>query len=67
MTRNAMREHLDTIFRAELERVNPFTMITSRVNLVDDTLQMDLEDSRLEINLKKYQRIWVVGAGKASG
>jgi hydroxypyruvate reductase len=66
MTQHTMREHLDAIFRAGLERVNPMTMITSRVRLNGDTLVVDLGDRQLTTDLSRYKRIWLMGAGKAS-
>ncbi|MFW5486843.1 MAG: glycerate kinase type-2 family protein [Desulfovibrio sp.] len=67
MTDQTVRQHLDEIFQAGLARVNPLTMITSRVHLDGDTLRITLEDRQLEVDLSQYNRIWLLGAGKASG
>lgn len=61
-----MREKLVQIFRAGLERVNPYTMINRHVRLEDNHLVVEIEDRRVEINLGEFKRIIIMGAGKAS-
>ena len=67
MARTAPQKDLEAIFRVGLERVNPYSMITQHVRLSDECLFIDLPSGKREIDLKKYDRILLIGAGKASG
>ncbi len=58
--------HLDVIFRAGLARVEPFRMLAEHVSLEGSCLVVLLEDQRLELDLTPFQRILVLGAGKAA-
>ncbi|MGD8263551.1 MAG: glycerate kinase [Desulfobacterales bacterium] len=56
-----MRQHTDEIFQAALKAVDPIEAIHRYVKLEQETLRVG--DRRFE--LKDYERILVVGAGKA--
>ena len=60
------REHLEAIFRAALDRVDPYRMIIDHLGMEDGRLVVDVEDGRHEIDLTPFRRIVVSGAGKAS-
>ncbi len=62
-----MRKTLSEIFRAGLDRVDPYTMITRHVSLAGDRLVVAIEEQRIELDLRDYRRIFLLGAGKASG
>ncbi len=61
-----MRNQLESIFAAGLERVNPYTMISRHVRVADGRLRVEMEDYELSVNLDSYKRILLLGAGKAS-
>jgi glycerate 2-kinase len=63
---NAPYEQLKRIFRAAIERVDPYRMMMSCISLHENLLIVDTEYSREEIDLGRFDRIVVVGAGKAS-
>ncbi len=67
MARTAPQKDLEAIFRVGLERVNPYTMITSNVHVTNGHMRIDLPACKQEIDLKQYERILLIGAGKASG
>ena len=54
-----------TIAEAALKRVDPVRMITDCVTLDGDRLSIRTENDSLTIDLDRYRRIVVVGAGKA--
>ncbi|MGD8716212.1 MAG: DUF4147 domain-containing protein, partial [Desulfobacterales bacterium] len=56
-----MRQHTDEIFQAALKAVDPIEAIHRYVKLEQETLRVG--DRRFE--LEDYERILVVGAGKA--
>ncbi|RAU22828.1 glycerate kinase [Paramagnetospirillum kuznetsovii] len=59
-------EDLEAIFRAALRRVDPFRMIADHVRAEGKRLVIDFDGYRHEENLSRYDRIVVMGAGKAS-
>ncbi len=59
-------EHLIEIFRAALERVDPYQMLRDHVSLEAEQLVIAFEGERHECNLNDFTRIFVMGAGKAS-
>lgn len=61
-----LRTHLTEIFAAGLDRVNPYTMITRSVRLEGEVLKIDMGVKTMEENLGTYDRIFLLGAGKAS-
>ena len=61
MGRSECREHLEAIFRAGLEAVNPDQAVARAVTREGDTLLV----CRRAYPLAKYERIFVIGAGKA--
>ncbi|MGK2906929.1 MAG: glycerate kinase type-2 family protein [Desulfuromonadales bacterium] len=61
-----MRNKLDQIFRAGLERVNPYAMITKHVRLDGNHMVVTIGQQRISIDLGDFKRIVLLGAGKAS-
>lgn len=59
-------DHLQRIFEAALNRIDPYRMLTDHIWLEGDTLVVAFEGMRHETNLSPYQRILVLGCGKAS-
>ena len=60
------RGRLKEIVGAALARVEPRSMIEETVSIVGSTLQIETETTHEEINLELFDRIIVLGAGKAS-
>ena len=63
-----MREHdhLKAIFEAALHRIDPYQMLIDHVRLEGDMLMAAFDGTQNEINISSYQRILVLGCGKAS-
>jgi hydroxypyruvate reductase len=63
-----MREfdHLADIFQAALTRIDPYRMLVDHVHLEGDTLVVAFEGERHEVDLSVFDRVLVLGAGKAS-
>lgn len=61
MGNNKYREHLESIFRAGLEAVDPMEAVAKAVSRDDGELLVAGRSYRLE----DYERIFVIGAGKA--
>ncbi len=61
MGKNTYREHLESIFRAGLEAVDPMEAVAGAVRRDGDELVVAGRSYRLE----DYERIFVIGAGKA--
>lgn len=57
---------LKTIFYAGLERVNPYILIKQQMSVKNDTLIIKNEHNDLKIKLNEYNKIIVIGTGKAS-
>jgi hydroxypyruvate reductase len=57
---------LKSVFLAGVERVDPYRMMTEHMTVGGDTLRVDLEETKLEIDLEAFERIVVIGAGKAT-
>ncbi len=58
-------EHLKEIFQAGVRRVDPERMITDCLRLAGSALSVETETARVELDLDRYERIVVAGAGKA--
>ena len=65
MPRNAPA-HAEAIFRAGLARVDPLLMMRRVLTLSGDTLTCATERESFSLDLSRYARILVLGAGKAS-
>ncbi len=65
MTRDASA-HAEAIFRAGLDRVDPLRMMRRVLTLSGDTLTCATEKESFSLDLSAYNRILVLGAGKAS-
>lgn len=57
---------LTELFHAGLQRVNPFQMITDHVHLDGSILTIAFENTKETIDLTAFNRILVLGAGKAT-
>jgi glycerate 2-kinase len=57
---------LESIFRAGVERVNPRELIRAGLHLEGERLKLQSESADLTIDLAQFERIVVLGAGKAS-
>ena len=57
-----LREDAEAVFRAGLEAVDPIRAVERHVGRANDTLTVGERD----YDLSKFERIFVVGAGKAS-
>jgi len=60
------RADLDAIFRAALERVDPYRMIVDHLRREGRRLVVSVEGQRLDLDLDLYDRVLVLGAGKAA-
>ena len=60
------REFLRQLYEAAVNRVSPYQMVKDRVSLGDGSLEILNASVPLEIPLSDYNRVMVVGAGKAS-
>ena len=65
-TQSPIFEQLERIFRAGLQRADPYAMIAEHVHLDGDTLTVQFENEMQRFDLAQFQRIYVFGAGKAS-
>jgi hydroxypyruvate reductase len=61
-----VRKDLSAIFEASLHRVNPYLMIKERMRLEGTALSIKTDDGTLRWDLANYERILVLGAGKAT-
>lgn len=62
-----MRKEASEIFRTSLEAVDPYQAVKSFVRVDDDRLEIGGEGrSNMEFDLAKYDRISIVGGGKAT-
>ncbi len=57
---------LKTIFTRAVDSVNPENLIRDRLNINGDRLTITSEGGNLDIDLRAYTRIVVIGAGKAT-
>ncbi len=59
-------KHLSAIFAEALDRVDPYKIITNCMKLEDNILSVQVPGEFLEINLTEFNKIFVIGAGKAT-
>jgi len=57
---------LKTIYQAAIKRVDPYTMVPSRVTLDNNTLHIRLDNQKMCLSLDSFEKIYVLGAGKAT-
>lgn len=60
------REHMERIVDEALSRVNPYEMIRSTVTLDGSMLNIDTESLHDSLDLDSFERVIVIGAGKAA-
>ncbi len=58
--------HLKEIYRAGVERVDPFAMIKNRIRLEGSVLKIAEDSGEDSVDLSRFSRIFVHGAGKAT-
>lgn len=63
---SARREDLRAIFKAGLDRVDPYRMLIDHVSFDGNTLTVRLDHSLHSIKLDNYRKVVVIGAGKAT-
>ncbi len=63
---SARREDLTAIFQAGLDRVDPYRMLIDHVRLDSGVLHVDLDGYRHRVDLSDYDKILIIGAGKAT-
>ncbi|SEH35278.1 glycerate kinase type-2 family protein [Magnetospirillum fulvum] len=66
MSIDPIRADLDAIFRAALGRVDPFQMIVDHLRRDGHRLVVSFDGQRLDFDLDGYDRVLVLGAGKAA-
>ena len=66
MSVSSRREDLAAIFQAGLRRVDPHRMLIDHVRLDGSVLSVDLGDGGQHFDLAPYQKIYLIGAGKAT-
>jgi hydroxypyruvate reductase len=66
MSFKARKEHLSAIFQAGIRRVDPYQMLLNHVGLEGTHLTIDLGGRVTDIDLKPYNRIMIIGMGKAT-
>lgn len=64
MSDSVSLSHLTAIFQAGLDRANPMGMVSSHLRLDGESLAIPQQDLRFD--LRKFDRIVLLGAGKAS-
>ncbi len=57
---------LESMFHAAIRRVDPYDMVVSRMSVDGDTLRIVTEIGREEFDLRRFDRIYAIGAGKAT-
>jgi hydroxypyruvate reductase len=60
------QHHLIDIFKAGLETVNPYVMIQNHLILQEPYLYISAQNIKEKIDLTEFDKIFVLGAGKAS-
>jgi glycerate 2-kinase len=66
MSSDSRLNDLEQIFRAGLERADPFQMFAEHLSLHGDELRVEFEGERRVVDLAGFTRIFVFGAGKAT-
>lgn len=61
-----IKDHLESIFRAGLQAVDPYMLILDRFKLNGDVLTIANGEHALELDLRDYDEIVVLGCGKAA-
>jgi hydroxypyruvate reductase len=61
-----IKNKLEQIFRAGLERVNPYEMIKKQLRVDGNIMTAQTELGETSINISDFEKIYVTGAGKAS-
>lgn len=59
-------DHLTWMFDAAVQRVDPYSMIARRMTLAGDILRIETEGNTEEFSLATIDRVYAIGAGKAT-
>ena len=59
-------EHLRRIFQAALRAVEPESLLTRSLRLEGDILEVRGQEAPLRLDLRGFERLVVLGAGKAA-
>ncbi len=59
-------DQLRKIFQAALDRIDPYHMMVNHIRLEGETLVVAFDDERHAVDLGAFNRVLVLGAGKAS-
>jgi hydroxypyruvate reductase len=59
-------ENLKKIIKSGIDRVNPYQMVIENVKVYDNNITIDYENYHITLNLSKFNKIYILGAGKAT-
>lgn len=60
------QKHLEQIFAQALDRVDPYKIITNRMSIDNEILSVAMDEGDISVDLMEFERIVVIGAGKAT-
>lgn len=63
---NNVLKHIEQIYEAGVQSVDPFDLIKKNVSIVDNHLVVQNDGEEKRFDLDKFDRIFVIGAGKAT-
>ncbi|WP_031481712.1 glycerate kinase type-2 family protein [Maridesulfovibrio frigidus] len=66
MHKTKEQKHLTQIFAEALARVDPYKIITNKLALANEILTIQMDEGNISVDLKEFERIVVIGAGKAT-
>jgi len=66
MQKNKEYQDLEAIFMSAVERVDPYKMIMNHVSVEDGTLRITVENATVDVDLDTFDKVFVLGAGKAT-
>jgi len=66
MKNTQVYNHLKHIFFSAVERVDPYKMIKNSITLKENMLNIEIENKEMSLELERFNRIFVIGAGKAT-
>lgn len=66
MSQKKRQGHLREIFQAALKKVEPYSILMENVQRIDSKLTIKLGEKISEIDLSRFEQIYVIGCGKAT-